>query len=396
MLGADDRDERPTLLFTRQLGADGVVAGPLAQAFNAAGIPKTVALEILVAFGTVLQLERDLRDGDRFHVRWEQSFTLDNEPTGVPRTVSAELRTARRGIVVLSRFRPVDARFGGGARLFLGTGHEAGPPPLRLPLDKVHITSGFGLRPDPLDQPQRRAPVVVPPSTTAEAPAAPPRTEEDRKEIARAYAGFAGSSLGQARDVGGRNAELDRIMAERRVRAREQEDARRRAAEAAATAPPPPAPEPRRPTVLFMHEGVDLLAAAGTPVRAAGGGRVIGAGPNRGYGIWVRIEHASGMSSVYAHLQGIAPGIERGTVVARGDVIGFVGSTGRSTGAHLHFEVLDAGRAVDPQAATQPRRLGTFDLARLRRQLAAEKAERDRKPPPPAVATRAAAGAVGD
>jgi murein DD-endopeptidase MepM/ murein hydrolase activator NlpD len=99
---------------------------------------------------------------------------------------------------------------------------------------------------------------------------------------------------------------------------------------------------------LFMHEGVDLVAPPGTPVYAAADGLVVGAAPNSGYGNWIQIQHRDGLATVYGHLMGFAPGIEPGESVKRGDLIGFVGSTGRSTGSHLHFEIRVDGKSVDP------------------------------------------------
>lgn len=395
VLGCDP-DASDLLPFSRQFSVDGRVKETLAQSTSSAGVPPAAMLEALRALAHTIDLDRDLKDGDRFHVRWQQTFTIDNQPIGVGRVLAVELRTAKKGTVAISRFRPFDRPRGGTERFFLANGREAGAPPLRLPLDAVTITSGFGLRSDPLDQPQRVAPVVVA-VAEPEPPAAPAaRKVEDLKEVARAYAGFGGAQAGRASDVSGRNPELDRIMAERRIRAREEDDVRKAAEERAAVAPPPaePAP-PRKPTLLFMHEGVDLLANPGTPVRAAADGMIFGAGPNRGYGNWIRLDHADRLSTVYAHLHRIAPGIEPGAMVARGDVIGFVGSSGRSTGAHLHFEVWNDGRPVDPQAAIRPRQLSAFDLARFRKQLAAEKAERER-PAAPIVAATALLQAAGD
>ena len=99
---------------------------------------------------------------------------------------------------------------------------------------------------------------------------------------------------------------------------------------------------------MFMHEGVDLVAPAGTPIYAAADGVVVGAAPNGRYGNWIRIEHGGRLATVYGHLSAFAPGIEPGDAVVRGELIGFVGSTGRSTGAHLHFELLSDGKPVNP------------------------------------------------
>jgi murein DD-endopeptidase MepM/ murein hydrolase activator NlpD len=95
-----------------------------------------------------------------------------------------------------------------------------------------------------------------------------------------------------------------------------------------------------------FHSGVDLKAAYGTDVPAAAEGRIAFAGEQGGYGLTVLIDHPSGAQTRYAHLSSLA--VKAGEEVARGSLVGRVGSTGRSTGPHLHFEVLVAGRAVDP------------------------------------------------
>jgi murein DD-endopeptidase MepM/ murein hydrolase activator NlpD len=71
-------------------------------------------------------------------------------------------------------------------------------------------------------------------------------------------------------------------------------------------------------------------------------------------GNWIRIDHPRRLSTVYGHLSEFAPGIKEGTQVSQGDLVGFVGNTGRSTGSHLHFEILRNGKAVDPPGV--PRR----------------------------------------
>lgn len=95
-----------------------------------------------------------------------------------------------------------------------------------------------------------------------------------------------------------------------------------------------------------LHAGIDIAAEAGSPVRAARGGRVVAAGWRGGYGYTVVIEHEPGLSSLYAHLEDFAVGA--GERVATGQLIGFVGDTGYSFGAHLHFEVRVDGQAVNP------------------------------------------------
>jgi murein DD-endopeptidase MepM/ murein hydrolase activator NlpD len=95
-----------------------------------------------------------------------------------------------------------------------------------------------------------------------------------------------------------------------------------------------------------MHEGIDLGAAYGTPIHAAAAGTVIYAGWMEGYGNLVIIDHGGGLATAYGHQSSIA--VANGQSVSQGQVIGYVGSTGHSTGPHLHFEVRVNGAPVDP------------------------------------------------
>ncbi|MCZ7659985.1 MAG: M23 family metallopeptidase [Xanthobacteraceae bacterium] len=104
-----------------------------------------------------------------------------------------------------------------------------------------------------------------------------------------------------------------------------------------------------------MHTGVDWAAARGTPIYAAGNGTIEKAGWESGYGKYVRIRHTNGYETAYAHMTAHARGIEPGKRVRQGQVIGFVGSTGLSTGAHLHYEIMVNGRYVDPMRIRLPR-----------------------------------------
>ncbi|MBI2263589.1 MAG: M23 family metallopeptidase [Armatimonadetes bacterium] len=100
------------------------------------------------------------------------------------------------------------------------------------------------------------------------------------------------------------------------------------------------------------HTGIDLAATAGTPIRAAKAGRVVRVASDQGgYGNWVEIQHADGSTTRYAHMSGFAA--QQGQNVQAGQVIGYVGSTGNSTGPHLHFEYRVNGRAVDPRQLMQ-------------------------------------------
>ena len=97
-----------------------------------------------------------------------------------------------------------------------------------------------------------------------------------------------------------------------------------------------------------MHKGVDFAAPRGTPIMAAGDGVIDYAGRHGGYGKYVRIRHNNDYKTAYAHMSRYGRGIKRGRRVKQGQIIGYVGSTGRSTGPHLHYEVLRSGRQVNP------------------------------------------------
>jgi murein DD-endopeptidase MepM/ murein hydrolase activator NlpD len=95
-----------------------------------------------------------------------------------------------------------------------------------------------------------------------------------------------------------------------------------------------------------MHEGVDITCASGTPVVAAAAGTVIHAGWLGGYGNLVVVDHGNGLSTAYAHNSSFAVGV--GESVGQGQVISYAGSTGNSSGPHVHFEVRVNGGSVDP------------------------------------------------
>lgn len=99
-----------------------------------------------------------------------------------------------------------------------------------------------------------------------------------------------------------------------------------------------------------VHEGIDIAVPTGTPIGAAGAGTVTRAGWNNGYGNYISIDHGDGLTTAYGHLFAIAAGTRVGATVTRGQEIGQVGSTGDSTGPHLHFEVRRNGQAIDPAA----------------------------------------------
>jgi len=103
-----------------------------------------------------------------------------------------------------------------------------------------------------------------------------------------------------------------------------------------------------------MHRGVDFAAPTGTPVYAASDGVIQSVRRERGYGNVIRIRHGNGAMTLYAHLSRFAPGLRPGTRVRQGQTIGRVGSTGMSTGPHLHYELHVNGRAVNPASSRLP------------------------------------------
>jgi hypothetical protein len=103
-----------------------------------------------------------------------------------------------------------------------------------------------------------------------------------------------------------------------------------------------------------MHRGIDWAAPRGTAVRAAGDGVVVAAGRRGSYGHYLLIDHGGTIETAYAHLQRYASSLRPGRIVRQGDRIGQVGSTGRATGPHLHYEILVAGRQIDPLAFAPP------------------------------------------
>ena len=104
-----------------------------------------------------------------------------------------------------------------------------------------------------------------------------------------------------------------------------------------------------------MHTGVDWATAYGTPIFASGNGVLEKVGLEGGYGKYIRIKHNNGYETAYGHMSAFAKGMEIGKRVRQGQVIGFVGTTGMSTGPHVHYEILVNGRFVDPMRIKLPR-----------------------------------------
>jgi len=366
LLGSDTEELQfqSYLPFTRSLSASGIVSGSLASSAAAAGVPAAAMVEALVALGAGIDLERELREGDRFYVRYERGFTAAGAAIGIGRVLWAELRTATKGTVAIHRFRtgkPAVERF------FLSNGQVAAAPEIRLPLQKIAVSSGFGLRADPFDQPgkgwgpalkttgsalKQTGPALKPMAKGAGGPAPSPLTTVNVPTPTGLGVPF--GVLGGGAKAAGKPAG----------------------------------------TTMMMHDGVDLAAEMGTPVQAAGDGVVVGAELKGGYGNWIEIEHdgaASGsfdgfkrptkLMTVYGHLSAFGEGIAPGVRVKQGDVIGYVGSTGRSTGPHLHFEILNNGKPTNPMVnlALRPEQLRGGELERFKKTIARDLQERQRE-----------------
>jgi murein DD-endopeptidase MepM/ murein hydrolase activator NlpD len=107
--------------------------------------------------------------------------------------------------------------------------------------------------------------------------------------------------------------------------------------------------------IFRLHTGVDWGAPSGTPIFASGNGSVETIGLEGGYGKYIRIRHANGYETAYGHMSAFARNLVEGSHVRQGQVIGYVGSTGLSTGSHVHYEILINGRFVDPMKVKLPR-----------------------------------------
>jgi len=353
--GCEDARLREYLPFTRRYAASGLVRGSLAEAASESGVPPAAMVEALDALAARIDLERELREGDRFYIRYERSFTAAGDPVGVGRVLWAELDTHARGKVAIHRFQPHQTV---GDRFWLSTGESAAPPRIRLPLENVVVSSGFGMRPDPFGQlligRVPRPPAAYPIANPRAVGRPPAGSLQPAARLAGGPRAQARPSLYRATSVSGPTPlGLKLGMLPRGAGARSNSS-----------------------SSMVMHQGIDLVAEQGTPVRAAGDGVVVGAEVKSGYGNWIEIAHEPGapapeLATVYGHLSAFASGIVPGARVKQGDVIGFVGSTGHSTGPHLHFEIREHGQPVDPMnsAALRREQLRGDELLRFRKEV---------------------------
>jgi murein DD-endopeptidase MepM/ murein hydrolase activator NlpD len=103
-----------------------------------------------------------------------------------------------------------------------------------------------------------------------------------------------------------------------------------------------------------QHKGIDFAAPVGTPIRSVGDGVIDFAGNQGGYGNMIVVQHGGHYSTAYAHMSSLASGMRKGAKVSRGDVIGYVGTTGWSTGPHLHYEFRVSNEARNPNSVVMP------------------------------------------
>jgi murein DD-endopeptidase MepM/ murein hydrolase activator NlpD len=149
-----------------------------------------------------------------------------------------------------------------------------------------------------------------------------------------------------------------------------------------------------------MHTGIDFGAQMGTPILAAGNGKVVMAGFNGGYGLYVKLQHTADIGTGYGHMSRLGPGIKPGVSVRQGQVIGFVGATGMATGPHLHYEFYRSGHPVNPltQKASMRAALGGKDLTAFKTMAQRYQGQLKNAPqiaPPTAAATPQSAADAG-
>jgi murein DD-endopeptidase MepM/ murein hydrolase activator NlpD len=350
------------LPFTRSIGVGGAVKGSLTESAAASGVPAEAMLEVMTALATAIDLDRDVHDGDRFYVRYDQTFTSAGTPIETTHVRWAEIKTAAKGTLAFHRFRPAGAKQDS---LWLANGTGTAASELDMPLKSISVTSGFGVRVDPIDQPWSRSNVAMGP--LGPAALATNRLQPSALGSAAALAPSplltSAGSMNTTVSYASPYASLAALKAQRTT-------STYRGFGGGGGG------------VMAMHEGVDLVAAIGTPVYAAGDGIVVGARPNGRYGNWIDIEHAGPkLATVYGHLSAYAPGIAPDVEVKRGDLIGFSGSTGRVTGPHLHFEIRVDGRPQNPigHPMLKHGQLRGPDLVKFRKVIADDLAERDRE-----------------
>jgi murein DD-endopeptidase MepM/ murein hydrolase activator NlpD len=237
----------------RHIAAQGTINSSLYEAGAHAGVPYAVMASLIHIYSHAIDFQRDVHPGDSFQVLYEQPTTANGTPVGEAAILYAALKIGdhvKPVYRVTFNDQSVD--------YFDEKGQSIRRALLRTPVSAAHITSGFGMRINPI--------------------------------------------LGYSK----------------------------------------------------MHQGVDFGAPPGTPIFAAGNGTIADVGERGGYGRCIRIRHNGELETLYAHMSRFAANIYRGAHVNQGDVIGYVGSSGRSTGPHLHYEVHVASRPVNPLSVNLP------------------------------------------
>jgi murein DD-endopeptidase MepM/ murein hydrolase activator NlpD len=231
----------------------GIIRSSLFEAGQADGVPIDVLSEVIHAFSYDVDFQRDFQPGDRYEILYQRYSDGAGNLAKVGDVLFASL-TLRGRQLRLYRFTLPDGR----TDWFNPKGDSVRKALLRTPVDGAKITSGFGMRINPI-------------------------------------LGFS-----------------------------------------------------------MMHKGVDFGAPIGTPIYAAGDGVVVQLGVVSGYGNYIRIKHTAKYATAYAHMSRYAGGIHVGSHVRQGQVIAYVGMTGRATGPHLHYEVLVDGKQINPQSIKLP------------------------------------------
>lgn len=218
-----------------------------------AGIPKAVVAEAIRIYSWDIDFQRDLRQGDRLQVLYEQFETEDGDRVKTGNILYARLNIGGRDVPIY-RYEMKDGR----VDYFQPNGRSIRKALMSTPVDGARMSSGYGMRRHPIQGYNR------------------------------------------------------------------------------------------------MHKGIDFAAPTGTPIYAAGDGVIERIGRNGGYGNYIRIRHNGQLHTAYAHMSRFANGMGSGKRVRQGEVIGYVGSTGNSTGPHLHYEVLVNGAHVNPRGMNLP------------------------------------------
>lgn len=233
--------------------AAGIIQSSLFEAGQASGVPIEVMTEVIRAFSYDVDFQREIQPGDKFEVLYERFADSGGHLAKTGNVAFASLTLSGRELKLYNYTLP-----DGQVDWFNQKGDSVRKALLRTPVDGAKITSGFGMRVNPI--------------------------------------------LGYS----------------------------------------------------MMHKGIDFGAPIGTPIYAAGDGVIQMIGPASGYGNYIRIKHTSQYSTAYGHMSRYAAGLHVGSRVHQGQIIAYVGMSGRATGPHLHYEVLVNGQQINPKSIKLP------------------------------------------